>query len=57
MKLDKLNKEELLDLLIAYDSYIQYANDEQRYSEGFYPVCIEEFYMNDFEYWKVNGGV
>lgn len=55
--LDKLNKEELLELLNTYDNYIQNANDDDRYKhEGFYPVCIEEFYMNDFEYWRKNNG-
>ena len=53
--LNKLNKKELLELLDAYDDYIQDANDDDRYKGGdFYPVCIEEFYMNDFEYWKKN---
>ena len=54
--LNKLNKEELLELLEAYD-YIQDANDGDRYRGGdFYPVCIAEFYMNDFEYWRKNDG-
>lgn len=56
MVLNKLNKKELLELLKAYDEYIQDANDGERYSDGFYPVCIKEFYMNDFEYWRVDNG-
>ena len=37
--LNKLNKEELLELLEAYDDYIQDANDGDRYRGGdFYPV-------------------
>ena len=50
--MDQLSKEELLDLLYAYDKYIQEANDDNRYAEGWYPVCIEEFYDNDYEFYK-----
>lgn len=53
--LEMLNKEELLELLKVYDEYIQNANDENRYTtEGFYPVCIEEFYQNDFMFWRLD---
>ena len=48
----QITKEELIDLIRAYDSYIQYANDRQLYLDGWRPVCIEEFYYNDFEEWK-----
>ena len=50
--MEDLSKEELLELLAAYDKYIQEANDEDKYSEGWYPVCINEFYDNDFEFYK-----
>ena len=51
--LNKLNKQELIELIKAYDEYIQDANDGDLYKGGdFYPVCIDEFYNNDFEYWK-----
>jgi len=43
-----LNKNELLELLRVYDKYIQNANDDNRYKDGWYPVCISEFYKNDF---------
>ena len=46
---DDISREELLDLLKAYDKYIQEANDEDRYAEGWYPVCINEFYDNEFQ--------
>ena len=53
--LNKLNKQELIELIKAYEDYIQDANDGDLYKGGdFYPVCISEFYMNDFEYWKEN---
>lgn len=52
--LKDLGTKELIDLLTAYDDYIQDANDGDRYSDGFKPVCISEFYMNDFEQWKDN---
>lgn len=48
--LEELGKEELLELLHAYDRYIQNANDENRYSNGWYPVCINEFYDCEYQY-------
>lgn len=51
--LEELSKEELVELINAYDDYIQDANDGDRYGGGdFYPVCINEFYQNDFEFWR-----
>ena len=50
--MESLSKEELLDLLIAYDKYIQEANDDNKYAEGWFPVCIEEFYDNDYEFYR-----
>ena len=44
----QLSRADLVDLLEAYDHYIQDANDEQRYREGWYPVCINEFYDNEY---------
>lgn len=53
--LKELEKKELLELLEAYDDYIQDANDGDLYrGRDFYPVCIEEFYMNEFEEWRVD---
>ena len=46
---DNISKEELMDLLIAYDKYIQDANDDDSYAKGWYPVCINEFYDNEFQ--------
>lgn len=55
--MEDLTKQELVELLNAYDDYIQDANDGDRYKGGdFYPVCIEEFYQNDFEYWRKSNG-
>ena len=45
-----LSSEEFICLLEAYDAY-QEANEENRYLEGWYPVCIEEFLNNDFEFY------
>ena len=42
-------KEELLDILYAYDRYIQKANEENYYLEGWFPVCINEFYDCEFQ--------
>lgn len=41
--MEKLTKKQLLNLLNAYDSYIQEANESNKYQEGWFPVCIEEF--------------
>ena len=48
IRLEELSREELLDLIKEYDSYIQEANEEDRYSDGWYPVCINEFLNNDY---------
>lgn len=49
MKIKDLNKDQLIELIEAYDEYIQDANDDDRYREGWYPVCIEEFFENEFQ--------
>ena len=49
MNLDHLSKGALLCLLYAYNKYIQEANDDDRYREGWYPVCISEFYDNEYQ--------
>lgn len=43
--MDKLSKNELLKLIYAYDEYIQQANEENKYSTGWMPTGIEEFYQ------------
>jgi hypothetical protein len=47
--LKDLNQEQLLAVVEEYDKYIQNANDENRYEDKWYPVCIEEFLNNDYE--------
>jgi len=47
-ELRKLSKEKLIALLDAYDDYIQNANDEDRYSDGFKPVCVMEYMDCEF---------
>lgn len=47
-----LSKKDLLNLLDEYDKYIQQANDDNKYEDKWYPVCINEFY--DCEYQKNN---
>ena len=41
--MEKMTKKCLLKLIAEYDQYIQSANDENRYKEGWFPVCINEF--------------
>jgi hypothetical protein len=45
----KILKEDLNLLLDEYNSYIQNANEFDYYSDGWKPVCIGEFYSNEFE--------
>jgi hypothetical protein len=45
---DSISKEELMELLNEYDKYIQEANDDDRYADGWMPVCINEFYDNEW---------
>lgn len=47
--LDKLTKKELLDVVKEYDDYIQSANDDNLYTSGWRPVCIDEFYNNEYQ--------
>jgi len=49
----ELTKDELLDLIFAYNRYIQEANEENKYAEGWFPVCISEFLDNDYEFYKI----
>lgn len=50
---EDLNKEELLDLLKAYESYIVEASNSNAFQTGWTPVCIEEFYTEEYQgLWK-----
>lgn len=57
--LEGLDKEELIALLDAYNDYIQEANEGNKYKDGWFPVCVMEFYDNDFKeiFQKIWGGV
>lgn len=46
--LEELNREELLKLIKAYNKYIIEFFDEEVH-EGMIPICIEEFYNNEFQ--------
>lgn len=43
-----LSQRDLADVLRAYDVYIQDANDEDKFHEGWRPVCLAEFYQSDY---------
>ena len=47
--LDQLSKEELIDLLNAYDAYISTAADAGRLTTGWVPVCISEFFSCEYQ--------
>lgn len=48
-QIENLSKENLLNLLKAYDCYIQKANEDNRYREGWFPVCVDEFFKNEYQ--------
>lgn len=43
-ELSKLSKDELLDLIVSYDNYVK----EMDMEAGQYPVCLSEYYENDY---------
>ena len=45
----KHKNKELNKVLNAYDRYIQEANDDNKYVEGWFPVCIDEFKNNELK--------
>ena len=45
----QIKEEHLRELLKEYDYYIQQANEEDKYKTGWKPVCIMEFYNNEFQ--------
>lgn len=47
--LESLPKAELINLINHYDSYIQDANTKNSYEYGWRPVCINEFYDNEYQ--------
>lgn len=46
---ERLSKEELIDLLKAYDCYITTAVDAGRMQTGWAPVCLAEFYSCEYQ--------
>lgn len=48
-RIQNLSQSELLDLLAEYDLYIQCANDENAFDNGWRPVCINEFYNCEYQ--------
>lgn len=49
MPYSDLNQEDLLDLLTAYDNYIATAADAGLFSRGWTPVCMGEFFENEYQ--------
>lgn len=47
--ISNLTKQELIDLIYSYDKYIQDANNNNRYFEGWFPVCVNEFYEWEYQ--------
>lgn len=52
MNFKLMSKEEMIALISEYDSYIQDANEQEKYDTGWKPVCVSEFYDNEFRLWK-----
>ena len=45
---DGICRTELLALVHAYDKYMEEAREEDKFATGWRPVCIDEFYDNEF---------
>lgn len=43
-----LSRDEFEDVVKSYDDYIQDANENDYYSEGWRPVSLDEYYNNDY---------
>ena len=46
---EDIDRATLLVLLRRYDQYVQDVNDENRYQDGWFPVCLNEFYDVEFQ--------
>lgn len=47
--MEELDRKTLIQLLKSYNNYIQEANEENRYGNDWFPVCIMEYYHNEFQ--------
>lgn len=43
-----LSRDKFEDVVESYDRYIQDANENDYYSDGWRPVCLEEYYSNEY---------
>ncbi len=43
-----MTPQEIREAVAAYDDFIQQANDDNRYGEGWRPPCLAEFIENDW---------
>lgn len=44
-----MDRLQLIQLLDSYDTYIQDANTDNKYAGGWMPVCINEYFDNEFQ--------
>ncbi len=44
-----MTHEEIVELLLHYNRYIQEANNDNLYKTGWRPVCIKEFFDNEYQ--------
>jgi hypothetical protein len=49
--LNDLPREDLVDLLDAYDRYLEDARQNETFHDGWVPVCVQEFFQSDFKAW------
>lgn len=49
--LNEYTKNELIQIIRAYDRYIIEFYDDHDYIGGDYPVCLDEFIDNDLEFY------
>lgn len=48
-----MDNEELMNVIMAYDRYIQEANYNDWYSQGWKPITISEFYETLYDYYNL----
>ena len=52
MDLEKMPKVEMIALLVEYDKYLEEAREQEKFADGWIPVCLAEFYDEEFQLFK-----
>lgn len=46
---EDITKEELFDVIAEYNNYVQTAAEDGKLQDGWVPVCVNEFYDNEYQ--------